>query len=361
MKKIILFFISISIYHLMYAQEINKDTVDKIHRSVISIDTHNDSEKYLLSSQGEGGGSSGKKHQVTFKKMKEGGLDAAFFACFLSQKSNDKRSLDSVYNYCKKEIKSFIKYVNNHSDEAEIAYCPKDLERIKKSGKSAVVLAIENGYGISDDVNHIDEFFDMGVRSITLCHNLNNLICDASMEKNTNTNSGGLTPFGKKVVARMNELGMIIDVSHAASSTLMDVLKCSKSPIIATHSGVWAIKNHNRNLKDEEIKAIASKGGLIQVATGRFFLSTLPKNQVNIKTLVNHIDYVKNLVGIEHVGIGTDFDGGGGVVGLEDCSKMKLITEEMLRRGYTQEELRLFWGGNVMRVWQRILDNASDK
>ena len=177
----------------------------------------------------------------------------------------------------------------------------------------------------------------------------------------TGESYGGLSSFGYKAIERMNKLGMIIDLSHASSSTLWDVLEVSKAPVVATHSGAWEIKNHNRNLKDDELRAIASKGGVIQCATGRFFLSTLPKNQVTISHLADHIDHLKKIVGIEHIGLGTDFDGGGGVVGLENCSKMKEVTVELLKRGYTPHELSLFWGGNFLRVWSKILQISKEK
>ena len=199
----------------------------------------------------------------------------------------------------------------------------------------------------------IDEFYRRGVRCITLSHNSANSICDASMDKEAER-YGGLSDFGYKVIERMNELGMVIDVSHASSSTLKDVLKYSKAPIAATHSGAWEVKNHKRNLTDDEMRAIAAKGGVIQCATGRFFLSVLPKKDVTIKHLVDHIDHMMKVVGPDHIGLGTDFDGGGGVVGLEDCSKMKSVTVEMLRRGYTPEQLGKFWGGNFIRVWEQV-------
>ena len=167
---------------------------------------------------------------------------------------------------------------------------------------------------------------------------------------------GGLSEFGKQVIKRMNELGMIIDVSHASSSTLYDVLEISSSPIIASHSGAWEIKNHNRNLKDSEMLAIAEKGGGIQVATWRFVLSNLPKAQVTVKHLADHIDHVVKVVGIDHVGLGTDFDGGGGVVGLENASKVKNLTIELLKRGYSEEDLGKFWGGNIIRVWEEVIN-----
>lgn len=334
---------------------------DSIHRRYVSIDSHNDAALYLnhperlRKKSADGSGYKVINGQVTFGKMKKGGLDAALFAIYLGQKSLDRHSLDSAYTLCSTELDLFKKYVEERSDEAEIALVPEDLEKIKAKGKSAVVLAIENGYPIGEELDKLDEFYGRGVRCLTLSHNLANCICDASMDKEPER-YGGLSDFGYEVIKRMNRLGMVIDVSHASSSTLKDVLKCSKAPIAATHSGAWEIKNHRRNLTDKELKAIAAKGGVIQCATGRFFLSTLPKKDVTVKHLVDHIDHMRSIVGPDHIGIGTDFDGGGGVVGLEDCSKMKEITIEMLRRGYTPEELGKFWGGNFMRVWKQAIE-----
>ncbi len=339
----------------IYAQRkaISNETVNRIHKEIISIDTHNDSESYLLHPKEHNSLSTG---QVSIEKMYKGGLDAAFFAVYLEQKSNDLHSLDSVYSYCKNELLLLKEYGESHKDSLVIIHAPKELLSLKKSGKRGMIMAIENGYGIGDRVDRINDFFNMGVRYITLCHSKNNLICESSTEKRPGEKTRGLTDFGKKVVQRMNEVGMIIDVSHSSSATLADVLRYSKAPVIASHSGVWSIKHNPRNLRDSEIVAIAKHGGLIQVATGRYFLSSLPKSQVGVAILANHIDYVRKLVGIEHVGIGTDFDGGGGVVGMDDCSKMKALTKELLARGYTQEELRLFWGGNLMRVWAKVLE-----
>lgn len=314
-----------------------------IHKKFLTIDTHNDTALHINNPDAEYRVTKG---QVTFPMMKEGGLDAALFAIFITQRERDDASLLSATKYVTDNLSRFRKYVEEYK-EVSIAYNSDDLLRNKSEGITSVVLAIENGYAVGKDLSNLEMFRDMGVRAITLCHNLNNDICDASMDKGPEHN--GLSDFGVKVVQEMNRLGIIIDVSHASTETVFDVLKVSKKPVMASHSGVWSIKNHNRNLKDKEIKAIAAAGGLIQVATGRFFLSELPKDSVTVAHIADHIDYVKNLVGIEHVGIGTDFDGGGGVVGMENVSKMKNLTIELLKRGYTQRELELFWGGNFIK------------
>jgi len=316
---------------------------EKIHKNVLTIDTHNDSALRLNNPDP----SKPRVIQVTFPYMKQGGLDAAFFAIYIKQGKRDSSSLSIANIYTKAQLKKFKEYTESYKGAA-IALNTKDLLRNKRRGVVSVVQAIENGYALKKDVSEIEVFYKMGVRAITLCHNNNNDICDASMD--TLVEHGGLSGFGIQVVKEMNRLGMLIDLSHSSTSTLYDVLEVSSLPVMASHSGVYNIKNHNRNLKDDEIKAIAAKGGLIQVATGGFFLSDKPKELVTVKDIADHIDYVVRLVGIKHVGIGTDFDGGGGVVGLEDASKMKNITIELLRRGYTRKELKLFWGGNLIRL-----------
>lgn len=321
-----------------------QEQTDRIHKRIFSIDTHNDTALSINNPKEDQGVTTG---QVSFPLMKEGGLDAALFAIYIGQKERDKKSLDSAVAYAKDNLLKFRSYVENYRG-ASLAYCSEDLLRNKRNGVTSVVLAIENGYAIGDDISNLEMFRDIGVRAITICHNENNNICDSSRDPN-GPEHNGLSPFGKEVIKEMNRLGIIIDVSHSSVKTLFDVLEVSESPIMASHSGVWEIKNHPRNLRDNEIIAIAKAGGLIQVATGRFFLSHLPKDSVTVKHLADHIDYVKNLVGIDHVGLGTDYDGGGGVVGMEKASKIKNLTIELLRRGYTEEELEKFWGANFIK------------
>ena len=330
---------------------------EEIHRKYVTIDTHNDTAMYLNHPDSEDW--SVAKGQVSFPLMKQGGLDAAFFAIYLDQGPLKDSSRDSVYAYAMDEINLFKKYVADRSNEAAIAYTPEQVRKLKKKGKSVVILALENGYGVGTDLARVDSFYNAGCRYITLCHNYTNDICDASRYENPNGH-GGLSEFGKEVIVRMNELGMLVDVSHASTSTLYDIIKLSKAPIFASHSAVRAIKDHPRNLTDQEIKDIAATGGVIQIATGRWCLTNAPRNETKIVHLADHIDHIKNLVGPEHIGLGTDFDGGGGMVDFQDCSKMKDLTVELLRRGYTEKELEMFWGGNFMRVWEQTIKVAQE-
>ncbi|MCK9627768.1 MAG: dipeptidase [Bacteroidales bacterium] len=317
---------------------------EKVHKRVITIDTHNDT---ALNFNNPDAARTVSKGQVTFSKMQEGGLDAAFFAIYIGQGPRDEASCKEANFYVADQLLRLRSYVEKNNT-ARIVYDAEDIRSNKRAGRISVILAIENGYPFGKDISQVERFYRYGVRAVTLCHNFNNDICDASMD--SVAEHGGLSLFGYKVVEEMNRLGIIIDVSHASSQTLEDVLETSKLPVMASHSGVYSIKNHKRNLKDDEIRAIAARGGLIQVATGRYFLSDKPKSEVTVKDIADHIDYVKSLVGIKHVGIGTDFDGGGGVVGMETAAKMKNLTIELLKRGYTKRELRFFWGENLLRL-----------
>ncbi|MCI1720111.1 MAG: dipeptidase [Bacteroidales bacterium] len=332
---------------------------DSVHNYVVSFDTHNDTATYMMHPNGE---YTVPKGQVSFALMKKGGLDAAFFAVYLEQGPwKNKKSLDSAYHYCKSELLSWKKYVTTKkSDVAGMAYTPQDVLKLKAQGKRAVILAIENGYPLGDDVNRVDEFFKIGVRYITLSHNAANQVCDGSREWKTAC-WHGVSPFGYKVIERMEKLGMIVDISHVSSEALKDVLKVAKAPVIASHSACRALKpSQRRDLTDEEIKMIAANGGVVQIGTGRFFLSDdLPAHKVGVAVLANHIDHVKNLVGPQYVGLGTDFDGGGGVVGMDNAGQMKNLTVELLKRGWTTDELQMFWGGNLMRVWNKCIEVSS--
>ena len=293
--------------------------------------------------------------------------------------------IDSTYAVC-----------NRYSNLAEIAKNSTDAKRIEATGKRAIYIGMENGFPIGTDIKRIKEFYDRGVRYITLCHSSNNDICDSSTDKK-GPEHDGLSEFGKKVVKKMNELGMMIDVSHISDKSFYDVIKYSKTPVIASHSSVRSIAHHPRNMNDDMIKTLAKNGGVIQICllddyikdpdttTVRYqkqkelrkiFDTTYndmtdaekknirkqwrelsekyPKQLPTVADCVDHIDYVKNLVGIDYVGIGSDFDGGGGLADCEDVSQMPNITAEMLKRGYTEEEINKVWGGNFFRVFAKV-------
>ena len=327
---------------------------EKLHDKIISIDTHTDTALALVNDDVDLN-----KVQADFAKLREGRIDCCFYPIFVDQGPLEEASRDSAYRWTLDKMKAIRAYIEARPREARIALCSDDIVKNKKRHKLSLVMGIENGYPIGKDLSRVKEFYDLGTRIITLSHNYDNDICDASRyPKNT---WGGLSPFGKELVKEMNRLGILVDCSHASTSTLYDCLELSTAPVICSHSCVYAIKDHPRNLTDDEIKAIAAKGGVIQVTTGRWALSWQPRAEVNIGCFCDHVEYIRNLVGVEYVGIGTDFDGGGGMNELEDASKMKYITVELMRRGWTDHELELFWGGNFLRVLRAVESAAARK
>ncbi len=326
---------------------------EKLHNKIIAIDTHTDTALALTRDKVDLS-----RVQADFAKLREGRVDCCFYPIFVDQGPLTDASRDSAYHWTIDKMKAIRAFIQARPKEAAIALTAADIVKNKKRHKLSLVMGIENGYPIGKDLSKLKDFYDLGTRIVTLSHNYDNDICDASRyPQNT---WGGLSPFGKELVKEMNRLGVIVDCSHASTSTLYDCLELSTAPVICSHSCVYAIKDHPRNLTDDEIRAIAAKGGVIQVTTGRWALSWLPSPEVNIGVFCDHVEYIRNLVGVEYVGIGTDFDGGGGMKELEDASKMKFITVELMRRGWTDHELELFWGGNFLRV-MRAVENAAGK
>ena len=325
----------------------------KLHDRIISIDSHTDTALELIRDSVDLD-----KVQASFPRLREGRVDCCFYPIFVDQGPLDEPSREKAYAYAREKMEGIRAYIQARPREARIALTADDIVKNKKRHRLSLVMGLENAYPVGKDLSRVQDFYDLGARIITLCHNYDNDVCDASRyPKNT---WGGLSPFGRELVREMNRLGIIVDCSHASTATLYDCLELSTAPVICSHSCVFAIKDHPRNLTDDEIRAIAAKGGVIQVTTGRWALSWLPRAEVNVGTFCDHVEYIRNLVGVEYVGVGTDFDGGGGMSGLEDASKMKDITVELLRRGWTDHELELFWGGNLLRVF-RAVENAAER
>jgi len=326
----------------------------RLHDKIISIDSHTDTALELIKDPVDP-----EKVQAGFEKLRAGRVDCCFYPIFVDQGPLDDASRDKAYAYAREKMEAIRAYIQARPSEARIALSAEDVVKNKKRHRLSLVMGLENGYPIGRDLGRLQEFYDLGTRIITLCHNYDNDICDAS--RYPQGTWGGLSPFGKELVKEMNRLGILVDCSHASTTTLYDCLALSTAPVICSHSCVFAIKDHPRNLTDDEIRAIAAKGGVIQVTTGRWALSWLPHAEVNVGTFCDHVEYIRNLVGVEFVGIGTDFDGGGGMSGLEDASKMKDITVELLRRGWTDRELEAFWGGNLLRVMRAVEKAASSR
>ncbi len=230
--------------------------------------------------------------------------------------------------------------------------------RLKGEGKKAIFIGIENGYGIGKDISNIARFQKMGVNYITLCHTKDNDICDTSSDTKHEWN--GLSPYGRDVVKEMNRLGVMIDVSHAGEKTFWDVIELSTQPIIASHSSVQALCYHDRNLTDKQMKAIAKNGGVVQICLVDLFINK-DTSKASLIDAIDHIDYAVKVAGIDHVGIASDFDGGGGLLDCADVAQFPNITRELIRRGYSEKEIRKIWGGNLLRAFKQVEQMAQNK
>jgi len=323
---------------------------------MITVDTHTDTAIGI---------NRGKKNvdslQVNFDKMRKGGLDVVFFAIYKGQGICNDSARVAVPKWTEKQLEKFDSYISDHSDIAGKAENVADVRRLKEQGKAIAILALENGYQIGDDLSNVKKFYDMGVRYITLSHNNHNDICDAAIAVDKPAVGftaaprwHGLSPFGREVVREMNRLGIIIDISHTSDETVADVLEESKAPVIASHSCCRALSDNPRNLPDELIRKIAANGGVVQITTYNVFLKANDPESADVKTFCDHVEHVRDLVGVEHVGFGSDFDGGGGVPGLNSALDVQNVTDELLRRGWSEHDLKLFWGENLLRVMETV-------
>jgi len=362
---------------------------DMIHRSILTVDTHSDTPLNLM----RPGFDPGKKQDygcVDFVRMKEGGLDAEFFAVFIGQGPRNDSSSALAHRRALAIFDSIHSSVKRNSDLAAVALTSKDGYRIKKEGRVAVYIGVENGYPLGKDLSRIKQYYGLGARYITLCHSRNNDICDSSTDP-AGPEHNGLSEFGEKVVKEMNRIGMMVDVSHISDESFYGVLNASRVPVIASHSSCRALCENPRNLSDEMLLALKKNGGVIQICILSNYLKPPEPNPAldsaissirqkygnfasldeekrklmrdemraaqrkyeklaTVKDAVNHIDHVVQVIGIDHVGIGTDFDGGGGIEGCRSVAEMKNITVELLRRGYSKKDIEKIWGGNFMRV-----------
>ncbi len=322
-----------------------------IHTRILSVDTHTDTPLWFT--RGNFSVGMRKSNQVSIQKMEEGKLDAQFLAAFLAQKELDEPSSQKAVEKCHKMIEGIYADVAKYKDECGIALTEEDARRLKAEGKKAFFIGIENGYAIGKDIKNVKKYKDMGVQYMTLSHSYDNDICNSS--SNTADASKGLTAFGRKVVKEMNKVGMMIDVSHVSEGTFWDVIKLSKDPIFASHSSVRALCDHDRNLTDDQLRALAKNGGVIQICIYGGYLNKNEK-EASVDDVVRHIDHAVKVAGIDHVGIGSDFDGGGGVLGCTGDNDMINITVKLIEKGYSEEDLRKIWGGNFFRVMNKVIN-----
>ncbi len=325
----------------------------RIHSRIITLDSHCDTPMFF--SEGFTADMFAKRTDkvlVDLPKMREGFLDASIMVAYLKQGERDAESLLAATAKADRILTQIEEMAAANCTAVDIAYTPADIARLKRAGKKAIMLGIENGYAIGKDISQLEHFAKRGIVYMTLCHNGDNDICDSARG---NAEHGGLSQFGEKVVQEMNRLGIMVDMSHAAESSFYDALEVSQKPIVCSHSSARALCNHPRNLTDEQMKALAQKGGVAQVTMYNGFLRT--DGQATILDAVEHLNHMVNIMGIEHVGIGTDFDGDGGVPGMANASEIINFTRRLLRERYSEEQIQMIWGGNFLRVMEQIKNN----
>ncbi|MFR9501251.1 MAG: membrane dipeptidase [Rikenellaceae bacterium] len=279
--------------------------------------------------------------QVDIVKMREGYLDATITVVYISQQTDDDEAPEKALSL----LRRFKGDIAKIDGQVTLARTPSEIISAKAKGVKSIMLGIENGLAIGDDLSRIDSFKEEGVVYITLCHNGSNAICDSAVGDSL---YGGVSQFGVKVIERMNCLGVTIDISHSSEQSTLDAVKYSSQPIIASHSSCKALCNHPRNLSDDTIMAIAEKGGVVQICGYGGFLCE--NGEATILDLIDHIEHVISLTGYDSVGVGSDFDGGGGINGFSGANNFINISVELLRRGHSQENIAKIMGGNILRV-----------
>lgn len=348
----------------------------EVHRRVITLDSHCDTptriirnhcdqffditmEKYLQHYPAESSikafvsdfYQNNPQLQIDFEKMDKGMLDAVFMVAYLRQGARDEASLKDATQRADYILSLVEAITEAHPEKIGLARTPDDIEVNKQLGRHSLILGIENGYAIGKDLSRVEYFKNRGVSYMTLCHNGDNDICDSNKGE---AEHGGVSAFGEQVIREMNRTGMLIDLSHAADSTFYDTLRISTSPVVCTHSSSRALCGHRRNLTDEMMRDLARHGGVAQVTIYGGFLCD-NESEATVRDIVRHLDHMVEVMGIDHVGIGTDFDGGGGVPGCNNAFELFNFTRLLLSRRYSPSDLRLLWGENFLRVWRNVI------
>ncbi len=386
-----------------------------IHERVITLDTHcdfnvknfTDTTNYTQDLDS----------QVTLPKMDQGGLDVAWFIVYTGQEELDDAGFKKAHETAMGKFDAIHKLVENIApDQIELALTSDDVRRIVKSGKKVAMIGIENGYPVGKDIKNVERFYDLGGRYMSLAHNGHSQLSDSNTgELDSIWLHDGLSNLGKQVIKEMNRLGMMIDVSHPSKEAMRDMIELSEVPIIASHSSARALCDHSRNLDDEQLEWLKKNGGVVQTVAFAGYLD-IEKNEkhtafkkevalkimdsmnvayldwddlkelsedernaysdvlqkvkplveaqmktmkdvppaVNVADFIDHLDYMVNKIGIEHVGISSDFDGGGGIEGWNDASETFNVTLELVKRGYTEEQIGMLWSGNLLRVLDEV-------
>ena len=324
------------------------------HNRIVTLDTHCDTPMFFP--QGIHFDQRDPKILVDLQKMTEGRQDATIMVAYLPQPKAGEKFSDNVSfevsgpkAYADLIFDKIEEIVSRNKDYIAIARTPNELWMHKHQGLKSIMLGIENGLALEGKLENLQHFADRGVVYITLCHNGDNDICDSARGSNTHN---GVSAFGEQVIREMNRLGILVDLSHGGEKSFYDALDISSLPIVCSHSSSRALCDHPRNLTDDQMRALAAKGGVAQTTIYHGFLKK--DSEATILDVMAHLDHAIDVMGIDHVGLGTDFDGDGGVRGLANSSELLNFTRQLLARRYSEQDIQKIWGGNFMRVMAQV-------
>jgi membrane dipeptidase len=363
-----------------------------IHDRVLTIDTHVDFEPEHFTA--DCNYTRRLVTQVNLPKMRDGGLDVAFFIVHVPQGPLTPAGYADAYRRAVAKFDAVHRLTEQIAPkEIGLALTAADVTRIAQSGRKVAAIGIENGYPIGTDIARVREFYQRGARYMSLAHTGHNQLADSHTgEVSKDAPNAGISTLGREVLGEMNRLGMMVDLSHLSKAAAMQAMALSKAPVIASHSSVRALAGHNRNMDDEQLLALKRNGGVVQIVAYAGYLEagarsgrTPIRNTVaagslgacpieapgakplsvegrpGVKKLVDHIDHAVKLIGIDHVGISSDFDGGGGIEGWDSAADTANVTLALVRRGYSESEIARLWGGNLLRVWREVERVATER
>lgn len=357
------------------ASETEADLIERargIHDRVITLDTHNDINAANFTTERNYTSDIGT--QVNLPKMEAGGLDVSWMIVYVGQGPLTEEGYADAHAQAIAKFDAIHRLTEEIApDRIELALTSADVRRIAAAEKKVAMIGIENAYQVGLDLENIRDFAERGGRYMSLAHNGHSQFSDS----NTGERDGvwlhdGLSDLGRQAIAEMNRWGMMVDISHPSKEAIMQMLRLTRAPVIASHSSARALNDVSRNLDDEQLLAVKENGGVVQTVAFRSYLNTEKNNAsraaaeadtlgvgpvappVDVADFVDHIDYLVGAIGVEHVGISSDFDGGGGVSGWNDASETFNVTLELVRRGYTEEEIGMIWSGNLLRVLDEV-------
>ena len=326
----------------------------EVHNRVLTLDTHCDTPMFFP--QGIHFDQRDPRILVDLHKMTEGRQDATIMVAYLPQpKMGETFSSKVAFDvkgpteYADLIFDKIGEIVDANADYLALARTPGDLYENKRHGRKSIMLGIENGLALGGQLDNVRHFADRGVVYITLCHNGDNDLCDSCRGCNTHE---GISRFGEQVIREMNRLGLMVDLSHAGDKSFYDALDISEAPIVCSHSSCRALCDHPRNLTDDQMRRLAAKGGVMQVTLYNGFL--VKDGEATILDAISHLEHAISVMGIDHVGLGTDFDGDGGIRGLRDSSELINFTRQLLSRRYAERDIQKIWGGNFLRVMTQV-------